>query len=166
MNGVLSKLKIKVPSLFIQGFADDLVKAQECTHPEIMCERLQQGLRVAARWCSRCGLKLDPSKTEGVVLTRKRRLHVPRIRLDGKQLRMVDKARYLGAIIDSKFCWSDHVALKAAKATTQFALCRRIVGNNLCYALIYAEGVNSGHSGPSMVSINPLNPYHKLIYQS
>ena len=40
MNGLLGKLRVQVPSLLIQGFADDLVIAQECQAPEIVSERL------------------------------------------------------------------------------------------------------------------------------
>ena len=104
MNGLLGKLRRQVPSLLIQGFADDLVIAQECQAPEIVSERLKQGLLIAGRWCSSNGLKLNPSKTEVVVFTRKHGIKVSPILIDGKQLNVVDKARYLGAIIDSNLC--------------------------------------------------------------
>ena len=50
MNEHLGRLRRQIPSLLIQGFADDLVIAQECHILRlIVSERLQQGLRFASQ---------------------------------------------------------------------------------------------------------------------
>jgi len=131
MHELLVNIRRAVPSLFVQAYADDLVLAQTGIDPGTVNHRLKQGLSVAAEWCRSCGLNLNPSKTEVIPFSRNKRKTVSLpILLGNCELIVTDRARYLGLLFDKALNWTDHIALKAAKATSQFALCRRVVGRS------------------------------------
>jgi len=127
MDDLLTTLKAKVPSLFIQAFADDLVIAQQGIDPGTIVERVCQGLKHTGNWCTGSGLELNPNKTEVIVFNR-RRSPLPPLRLHGEILTPKSVVRYLGVTMDDRLTLRDHVKLKASKAANQFSMCKRVVG--------------------------------------
>ena len=128
MDELLLNLKNQHPSLLVQAFADDLIIAQMGKSADVICARVREGLNTTSRWCLESGLELNPSKTEVIPFSRKRGFTLSNLRFRGRELQISDKVRYLGVVIDKRLTWMDHVTLKSSKATSQFAVCRRVVG--------------------------------------
>jgi len=86
-----------------------------------VCSVMQTILSMVQKWCKRHDLSVNPTKTEMVSCTRKRRfknLRAPRF--FGKELSLSHQVKYLGVILDSKQTWKPHLDRKCNKAIAVF----------------------------------------------
>jgi hypothetical protein len=90
---------------------------------------IQWALSTAEIWCSKVELSVNPDKTGLVAFTRKRKLQgffepqISRVKLSHS-----GSVKYLGAILDSRLTWKDHVEVKVRKAHNSLWACRRACG--------------------------------------
>ena len=88
----------------------------------------QKAINIAANWASEQELQFCSKKTKIVLFTHKRNPHLGSLSMNGSKLELSQKARQLGAILDSKLTWKPHVTRITRKATTALIQCRQIVG--------------------------------------
>lgn len=58
--------------VIVQGYADDITISVKCKNPTLMAKRMQKALTLAQEWCHSQNFRVNPGKTEKVLLTRKR----------------------------------------------------------------------------------------------
>ena len=130
-NLTLDSLIRKLNSLhfYTVGYADDLVILVKGKHVNVLCDRLQEGLKIVENWCKDHSLSVNPKKTEMVLFTRKRKLGNYRLpKFCGTQLTLSKEVKYLGVTFDSKLNWNSHLTNRTQKATIAFNQCRRAIG--------------------------------------
>ena len=127
VDGLLEELR--KAGFEVVGYSDDIV---------IMCRgiavlplsgRMRAALDMVERWCARHGLTVNPDRTECVLFTRKRKLDdfVGPLFYD-RTLKLIQKTKYLGLMLDSKLNWSAHETYIAQKFLNGYWLCRRTIG--------------------------------------
>lgn len=127
LNGFLQrmeKLGIKVVA-----YADDIAIMVSGKFPGTLSDVIQGALNELEHWCNKCGLGINPAKTELVLFTRKHK--IPSFRLPnigGQEIKLSERARYLGLILDRKLLWSENIEERVKKATVALYTCRRTIG--------------------------------------
>jgi len=80
--------------------------------------------RIVEEWCNESGLSVNPDKTGLILFSRKRKLNAPQMpMLFGTLLKLTDKVKYLGVILDSRLDWKDHIEERTKKALRVFWQC-------------------------------------------
>jgi len=94
------------------AYADDVAIAFTGKFPQTLCDRMTNTLRTLSIWSTKCGLGVNPTKTELVLFTNKYKpptLSPPK--LCGETLKFSDHAKYLGLILDRKLNWKVCIVL-------------------------------------------------------
>ena len=81
------------------------------------CIKLQEDLNCLSSWADKWQLKLNASKCEGLLISRKCCPTKFDYNIRGTSLSWKPLVRYLGVYINSKLDWTDHCKITAAKAT-------------------------------------------------
>ncbi|XP_049868121.1 uncharacterized protein LOC126368267 [Pectinophora gossypiella] len=86
-------------------------------------------LRIVEDWCNRHNLSVNPSKTELILFTNKRKLDNLKLpKLFGTHLKLSSEVKYLGVILDNKLLWNKHLENKLERACIAFWQCKRLMG--------------------------------------
>ncbi|KAL4131831.1 hypothetical protein QTP88_009080 [Uroleucon formosanum] len=103
------------------------------------CKRLPLGeaaatllnpvLAKASAWMKQNGLKLAPTKTEAVVLTRKNKYDNPELLVEGHIIPIKQSMRYLGVEIDTRLSFTKHIQQASRKATDSATAIARLMPN-------------------------------------
>ncbi|XP_044597530.1 uncharacterized protein LOC123274105 [Cotesia glomerata] len=88
----------------------------------------QRALDLIQKWCTGKSLRVNPTKTEMVLFTKRRKLKIIAPSIFGTELKFSKEVRYLGVTLDSKLTWRSHIEKQTKKATATFWACRRIFG--------------------------------------
>ncbi|XP_046145898.1 uncharacterized protein LOC123989236 [Osmia bicornis bicornis] len=112
----------------VQDYADDLTITVRSRHPLDLARRLQKAITLVESWCRSHSLSVNPSKTELVLFTRRRRFYFKAPHLFGTQLQLTDEVKYLGVTLDKKLTWKNHVNKQTQKAISTYWACRRMFG--------------------------------------
>ncbi|XP_074114897.1 uncharacterized protein LOC141537672 [Cotesia typhae] len=110
------------------GYADDIVLMVKSSSPAEMRWRTQRALNLIQKWCTDKSLRVNPTKTEMVLFTKKRKPKIKAPSIFGVELQFLKEVRYLGVTLDSKLIWNSHIEKQTQKATATFWACRRIFG--------------------------------------
>ena len=105
----------------IVGFADDAVLLVSGTALGPLFRRMNSAIKVLCRWAQARRLKISETKTVGMVFQKTRnivKIQMPNIKLgiNGKPLKMVNSAVYLGFTLTSNLKWADHIKNKVGAA--------------------------------------------------
>ena len=95
-------------------YADDVqfIDSETPNNVESLKARMESTLATALTWFTQNSLKINPTKTEFLLLkTRGKRTREITIRFGDHMLKAVPKAKVLGVIIDSALTWEDHVTM-------------------------------------------------------
>ena len=82
------------------------------TRFDSMVEKMRDALRIVESWCERVGLTVNPDKTECILFTRKQKRNLVGLSgptFYGKTLKLAEKVKYLGVMLDRKLNWSAQV---------------------------------------------------------
>jgi hypothetical protein len=90
---------------------------------------MQKALNMIVKWAVKEGLNISPHKTAIVPFTNRTELEgLGLLILHGKELKMLDKVKYLGVTLDSKLNWNQHLQKIIRKTQATFALVRCTCG--------------------------------------
>lgn len=127
MNSILIELRNE--GYEVNAYADDLVITITGKFLDTISLLMERGLNILTRWADKCGLSVNPKKTELVLFTRKRKIPNFRLpRLKGVELPLSSSAKYLGIVLDSKLDWNKNIEERAKKATSALFSCKRFAG--------------------------------------
>lgn len=121
--------RLNVAGFYTVGYADDISILLNGKFEQVLCNLMQTALRSTEQWCTEHSLSINPTKTEMVLFTRKRKVEVRRApTLFQTPLTFSDEVKYLGVIFDKKLNWGKHIRMKIEKANVAFWQCRRAMG--------------------------------------
>ena len=127
-----SLLRAEMPEeTSLVGYADDIAALIAARNVELAQLKLNQVMRVVNTWMSEHGLSLALSKTEIVILTKKRIDTVVPFRVGREVVQSTRAAKYLGVMVDNKLSWRDQIfrtADKAAKVVSHLSMLMANVG--------------------------------------
>nr|CAH7756691.1 unnamed protein product [Callosobruchus chinensis] len=104
-----------------QAYADDGVVIVSGRFLSTVCDRMQMACRIVQGWCTETGLSVNPTKTELVLFSRRRKLEGFRApTMYGRPLALSREVKYLGVILDSKLTWRSHVDRLVSRSTATF----------------------------------------------
>lgn len=114
---------------YVQAFADDLVVLVRGPVLSVLFELMQRALDMVRRWCISKGLGVNPSKTQVVLYTRKRKLErIPELTMEGQVLPLSKTVKYLGVVMDCTLSWKAHLDYALKRANAAFWTLRGAVG--------------------------------------
>ena len=123
-------LKLPLPhNCHLQAYADDCLIF--CEHPNAdNCTWLVNNcLEIIYEWGLAHGLTFNPSKSEAMIITKKRKFNIPSIFLNDQAIGLVPYIKILGLVVDSKLSWSHHIDYISSKATKIFNIIKRRFGS-------------------------------------
>lgn len=127
MNSLLRRLNEQ--GFRTTGYADDLNINCIGKHLSTLTERTQAAMKIVESWCTEVGLKVNPSKSEIIIFTNKRKFDgFKNPKLFGREIQRKHQVKYLGVTLDSRLNWSKHIEGKIAKCIRIFWSCRSAIG--------------------------------------
>ena len=111
-------LKQSLPNdSIILAYADDavlLTKANTVCNLENITNK---ALDIIYQWGYENKLEFNPYKTAAILITRKRKVNVPSIKMNNESVKLVENIRYLGIILDRTMSFKPHLHMLATKAS-------------------------------------------------
>ncbi len=109
-------------------FADDtsLFHASENMYDSI--PRLASDLEVVSLWAKKWKIKINASKTEGLLINKKMNPHqfaTPKIQLNNCQVNFVHEHKHVGIWLNNKLDWKTHISKIASKANSRIGILRK-----------------------------------------
>jgi hypothetical protein len=111
------------------AFADDLAILTMGRTEEDLVRTTERALNNVANWMKKNFLRLEPSKTEAVLLIGKRRPDPISFRLGNQAVQPQNEIRYLGVVLDRQMAFFGHVYQAAVKAEKTAAMLARLMPN-------------------------------------
>jgi hypothetical protein len=111
------------------AFADDLAILTMGRTEEDLVRTTERALNNVANWMKKNFLRLEPSKTEAVLLIGKRRPDPISFRLGNQTVQPQNEIRYLGVVFDRQMAFFGHVYQAAVKAEKTAAMLARLMPN-------------------------------------
>ena len=127
MDGLISILKNR--NIWCLGYADDLVICVVNQDPVTTAEVTQHALNLVEDWCKDQSLSVNPKKAEAMLITRKRKIEIPQLKIFDANIQYQKSVKYLGVHIDSKLTWSTHIAQKTQKALSTLWMCKSAISH-------------------------------------
>lgn len=129
---VVDELLIMLPRTGVRvvAYADDLVILASGIDLNTLSSITTNALNIVQNWAISKGLAVNPNKTELVLFTR--RYKIPQFnlpRLNGIELQLGTKAKYLGLTLDSKLLWRENAEERVLKANCAFYACKKMLGS-------------------------------------
>ncbi|XP_073821296.1 uncharacterized protein [Musca autumnalis] len=120
------RLRIKTTA-----YADDVVLMISGKFPQTVSDVMQGALIKLAGWAHQNGLMVNPSKTELVLFTRKRKIYAITLpTLNGVTLELSLEAKYLGIILDHQLSWKRNVEERAKRGLIALYTCKNSIGKS------------------------------------
>ena len=108
-------------------FADDSSLGSIVDDPNISAQTLNKDLEKLWLWAARWQVKFNPSKTEVVLFSTKRKpLAHPPLYLGGTLLTEVLQHRHLGIILTPNLSWTAHIEMIVTKASQRVGMMKRL----------------------------------------
>ena len=121
-------LELRSRGSYVQAYADDLAVLVLGADMLWIRGTTQKAINIAANWALEQELQFSSKKTELVLLTHKRNPDLVSLSMNGSKLELSQKARPLGANLNSKLTWTHHISRITRKSITALMQCRQIVG--------------------------------------
>lgn len=128
MNEILCLLDAK--GIKVVAYADDLVLLVSGKFLNSVSDILNSSLKMLSTWAEKCGLNVNPEKTELVLFTR--RMKIPPFslpKLNGVSLMLSNSAKFLGIILDRKLDWRENLNNRIRKAYAALYSCQKLLGS-------------------------------------
>jgi hypothetical protein len=123
-------LRIEMPlGTRLIASADDLAILTMGRTEEDLVRTTEGALNNVAKWMGENSLRLEPSKTEAVLLIVRRRPGPISFRMGNGTVQPQTEVKYLGVVLDQQMTFSKHVMQAAAKAEKTAAMLARLMPN-------------------------------------
>ncbi|KAJ8711943.1 hypothetical protein PYW08_008897 [Mythimna loreyi] len=123
--------RLNTKGYFAVGYADDITIIINGTHENTLCNLMRQALKIVEDWCKEHQLTVNPTKTELVLFTKKRKLAALQLPIFfGTTLSLSTEVKYLGVYLDKKLNWAKHTEYITKKASISMWQCKRMLGRN------------------------------------
>ena len=117
-------------------FADDIGLFLRGKDMQRLSRQMTRELEWVSNWARRWRAKFNLSKCSAIALSRKRPVPKPRVRFEGKTLQvpekeeeLIENAKYLGVVLDSRMNWRVHLNMVRSKAQKRLEMLLRITNN-------------------------------------
>lgn len=110
----------KQPHTHLACFADDTASYTSNNDEDLIVGRLQLSLDLLSTYFRKWKLKLNESKTEAIMFSRKRKPPLKRLVLNTYQIPWNKTVKYLGIHLDNKLNWSAHIKYSQTKGLKAF----------------------------------------------
>ena len=121
MDELISRLESE--GFTVIGYADDLVVICKGKFLNTLCETTQRALKIIESWCTEIGLKVNPSKSEVMVFTNKRKMQgFKEPIIFGKAIQKRESVKYLGLTLTPNLNWKKHLEYRISKCLKVFWL--------------------------------------------
>lgn len=114
----------------VTGFADDVCFTMSGIDPDTIWYNAQHVLNLVHQWGVRTGLSFNPSKTQILLFTRKKRVKMRNFTMGGVSIGISDEVTYLGINLSNNLLWGKHLSNKVSKAKKSLFAVRKLVGPN------------------------------------
>ena len=126
VNKLLTELEEK--GCRVIAYADDIVITATGRFPDTVRDLVQGSLNDLTIWSEKCGLSINPQKTESIVFIKKQKIpHIKPLKINGVSIPFVEETRYLGLILDRKLTWKANIICRVKKASTALYVCKNMV---------------------------------------
>ena len=127
VNDILRSLE--VTGTKVVAYVDDLVVLSSGKFMDTVSDILSNSLSMLSSWARKCGLNVNPAKTELVLFTRKKKIPNFRLpQLNGVELSLSNSAKFLGIFLDSKLDWRFNLTERIKKAYAALYSCQKVIG--------------------------------------
>ncbi|XP_058982786.1 uncharacterized protein LOC131804232 isoform X1 [Musca domestica] len=117
-------MDLEVTGTKVVAYADDVVLLIAGKFVQTISDLMQGALVTLSRWARRNGLGVNPSKTELVIFTKRRKYPTfTPPKLDGVRLNLSLEAKYLGTILDHRLSWKRNTEERAKRGSVKPPLC-------------------------------------------
>lgn len=123
-------LKLEKKGVTPVGYADDIAILARGKFTDTLSELIEGALNTVKSWAENNGLGVNADKTELVLFTR--RYKIPKFnlpRLNGAEIQLSDKAKYLGIILDRKLNWKLNIEERRRKALIAWFTVSKCLGS-------------------------------------
>ena len=112
------------------AYADDATLLSVVPSPDLrpsVSESLNRDLKKINDWCKRWGMKLNPRKTQSMIVSRSRTVNPlhPELLIDNVPLTTDDSFKILGVNFDSKFTFEQHLRAMSKSVSQKLGLLRK-----------------------------------------
>ena len=112
------------------AYADDATLIAVIPTPDqrqLVSESLNRDLAKINDWCKLWGMKLNPNKTQSMIVSRSRTLvpNHPDLSIEDVVLNICDSFKILGILFDSKFTFEKHIRSVASSVAQKIGLLRK-----------------------------------------
>ena len=114
----------------VSQFADDLGLWSQDRNTNRIQIRLQAALKDLEAWCSIWRIKLNPTKTQVTLFTKKRRNNKLKLKLFGQDIEETNNPTLLGITVDKTLTYKHHISNITQKANGRINLLRMLRGTN------------------------------------
>lgn len=115
----------------VVAYADDVAISISGFCLQTISDLMSNTLAKLSTWAQECGLNVNPSKTELVLFTKKINIgNFRKPKLQGIELQLSNKAKFLGLILDSKLSWASNIDERIKKAQAAYYACRCAFGRS------------------------------------
>ncbi|KAG8242788.1 hypothetical protein J6590_108761 [Homalodisca vitripennis] len=87
---------------------------------------IQEELNLISNCCHVESQRINPSKTNMITFTRKRKFQLTQPVLEGISINQSKEVKYLVLILDQKLTWNSHIENRISKATMALGACKRL----------------------------------------
>ena len=126
MDGLLSKLTQQ--GFETIAYADTLTLMLRGMDGRTVSDRMQLALDLTWDWCRNEGLRANPSKTTIIPFTKRLRLDLKTLTMNGTVLELSESTKYLGVTLDKRLTWKPHITKTKDKAIKNMMACKSILG--------------------------------------
>ena len=128
LDRLLDKLQKEHPEVCIVAYADDLAISISGIDPDTISILMTAVLRTILGWCLENKLDVNPSKTEVMLFTRRRKIIMRPVKLKNEIIPLAKEIKYLGVKLTPTLNWTPHIEERGNKARIILAQCSRLIG--------------------------------------
>jgi hypothetical protein len=126
---MINDISVSKPDVNLSLYADDSATYKGGTNLNFIVKQLQICLNDIYEWCEKWGVKISVTKSCVVVFTNKRKFQMEKpLNINGINLKVESKVKFLGMIFDQKLNWNKHVKFIEKKCKSRLNLMTSLTG--------------------------------------